>query len=140
MIGSLRKHQSWIWIIAIPVVIVSLISFYSSGGRGGRNQGDLAIGSINGRPIKREEYASARKLASLQSLLRTGQVPRDGQDLKQEVFNRILVEEAIRHYRIEVSSEVTAKFLRNILVGENATLDLPTYQKILANIGTKIPG
>ena len=140
MIGSLRKHQSWIWIIAIPVVIVSLISFYSSGGRGGRNQGDLAIGSINGRPIKREEYASARKLASLQSLLRTGQVPRDGQDLKQEVFNRILVEEAIRHYRIEVSSEVTAKFLRNMLVGENATLDLPTYQKILANIGTKIPG
>ena len=139
MIGSLRKHQSWIWIIAIPVVIVSLVSFYSSGGGGGSG-GGISVGSINGRPIKRDEYASAQKLAALQSLLRTGQVPRDGQDLRQEVFDRILVEEAIRHYRIEVSSEVTAKFLRNMLVGENATLDLATYQKILANIGTKIAG
>lgn len=140
MIGSLRKHQSWVWIIAIPFVIVSFVVFFSPAAKMGGGGERGSYGSINGRPIRAEEFNAARNLATLQSLLRTGQLPREGQELKQEIFNRILIDEAIRHYRIQASPEVTAKFLRNLLVGENATLDLPTYQKILANIATRIPG
>lgn len=141
MIGSLRKHQSWVWIIAIPFVIVSFVVFFSPAAKiRGRDDGGGSFGSINGRPIKRDEFVSAEKLATLQALLRTGQVPRNGQEIRQEVFNRILIDEAIRHYRIEISPAVTAKFLRNLLVGENATLDLPTYRRIIAQIATQIPG
>ncbi len=148
MIGSLRKHQSMVWIIAIPFVIVSLVAFYSSTGPAGRGRGgDLNLGSINGRAISRDEYASASRQVHLQALFRTGKVPQTeqefqqlGMDLKREIYNRILVDEAIRHHRIDVSPEASAKFLRSYLVGEKGTLDLATYNQILANVSKQLPG
>lgn len=149
MIGSLRKHQSWIWILAIPVIIVSFIASDFVMGRSGVRGGDRGgtFGSINGRSIKRDEYMAAEKQAYLQAFLRTGQVPRNEQDfdrmgmnLRREILNRILIEEAVRHYRIEIDRAATAKFLRNMLVGEKNALDLATYKQIITQISSKIPG
>ena len=58
MFGSFRKHQQWIWILGVIVIIPSFVIFFSPdakwnrGFRGGREKVDL--GSFNGKPIQRD--------------------------------------------------------------------------------------
>ena len=61
MFGSFRKHQKWIWILGVIVIIPSFVIFFSpdakwAGGAGGENYN---LGSIRGEPIKLNEFRPA---------------------------------------------------------------------------------
>ena len=62
MFASFRRHQKWIWVLAVIVVVPTMVVFFtdtkSFTDGGNRAQGDF--GSIGGRPITREEYQIGR--------------------------------------------------------------------------------
>src|SRR3954466_9801859 len=75
MFGSFRRHQQWIWILGVIVIIPSFVIFFSPDAkyRGRRGeQGKMDLGSFNGRPIQTEEYSAALNETKLNHFMRSG--------------------------------------------------------------------
>ena len=73
MFGTIRKHQNWLWIVIITVIIISFVVFFSPDVKLGANRTTGGeSGSINGKPIPAEEYQEAYEEAKLSHFMRTG--------------------------------------------------------------------
>ena len=73
MFGSFRRHQKWIWILGVIIIIPSFVIFFSPDAKWhGLKTGKADLGSFSGRPIQREEYLAALKETKLNYFMRTG--------------------------------------------------------------------
>jgi len=63
MFGTIRKHQTWLWVILVAIMIVGLVSFLSPSSRfsGSRQGGNANYGSIDGERLTRDDYADAQR-------------------------------------------------------------------------------
>jgi hypothetical protein len=122
MFGTIRKHQSWLWIIIITVIIISFVIFFSpnaglTGGRATRGE----FGSIDGDPITREQFLEGYRESQLRFLLGYGHMPRPedanrmGFDLEREARTRLFLLKLIKDNQIKVSDEAAAQWLANAL-------------------------
>ncbi len=60
MIGTIRKHSSWLWFIIIVATIVSFVFFFSPSQRmNGGGSGEADLGKIYGKKVTPSEYADA---------------------------------------------------------------------------------
>ena len=61
MIGTIRKHSKWLWVVIITLTVISFIYWGATApgqrGGGGRHSGDF--GSINGKKITQQEFQQA---------------------------------------------------------------------------------
>jgi hypothetical protein len=120
MFQSIRRHQKWLWLVITTLTIVSFVIFFSpqqrqrSGSRSG--SGDV-IGTINGRPITREEYLDTYREAELRYLFSTGNWPRENEMSRQmgimdrETRNRLLLIEKLKEFDIQVSEASIAQWI-----------------------------
>ena len=123
MIGTIRKHSKWLWLIIIFVVIVTFVFWGSQpSGRLGREGGEFNPGSINGEPIKLEAFVAARHEAMLRYRLNNGDWPdndpnakRMNFDLERDTYYRLLLLQKQRDLQIHVSDETVAKVAAEIL-------------------------
>src|SRR5215472_13722360 len=79
MFGTIRKHQTWLWVFIIAIMIFGLIQWQNSlgkSGSGGRGGGDFGV--IDGRPITETEMRHAQMEADLSYFLNTGTWPETG--------------------------------------------------------------
>lgn len=126
MIGTLRKHQQWLWIIIILAIIVSFVIYFSptktplfEGGR------DYDFGSINGHPIARDQFRNAQSEIILFYFLRAGKWPtkeelaQTGFNLEHETYNRILLVEKLNELNVHPTSEAVAKWIADMFRGTN---------------------
>jgi hypothetical protein len=144
MFGTLRRHQNKLWIAAIPFIIVSFVIFFSPNVSfmGGRPKQDM--GSINGRPITREEYFDAQTELAIFVYFRTGKWPQGKADfeamnmnLTREIYNRILLAELIRQQKIDIGSDAVAAWISQVFKqGESQPFDLKAYQNMIKTIGS----
>ena len=146
MIGTIRKHSSWLWIVIAGLTIVSFVVFMGSGparnGGGGGAGGDF--GTIYGRPVTARDFQRAQAEFYLFYWLRNGLFPDKNPDLKREdtereVYLRLLLAGKARQLDIHVGPEalVTAgsDFLRSLgRNGQPVTLD-KFAQQVLAPEG-----
>jgi hypothetical protein len=119
MFGTIRRHQKWLWVVISGVTIVSFVAFFSPQQR--RQRGWTGphdqVGAINGRPINRDQYASAQREAALQYVFNYGQWP--GEDamsrqaglLERETRNRIVLLNEVSDLDIEVSDSAVAQWI-----------------------------
>ena len=78
MIGTLRKHSSWLWFIIITATIITFVFWgtqTSRFGGGGRDSAKAELGVISGRPIEPEDFLAARREVYLRHLFFTGKWP-----------------------------------------------------------------
>src|SRR5260221_13468125 len=61
MIGTIRKHSSWLWFIIITATIVSFVVFFSPSQRMGGGGGNDDFGKIYGKKITKDAYLAARR-------------------------------------------------------------------------------
>jgi hypothetical protein len=66
MFAHIRKHQQWLFIVIIAVVIVSFVVFFTpsvgtGGGGGGGTGSNATIGTIDDQPVTQQEYYDAYK-------------------------------------------------------------------------------
>ena len=117
MFGTIRKHQNWLWLIIIAVIIVSFVIFFSpdakwSGSR--RAAGAFNVGSINGRPIGRDEFMEAYAEAKLNEFFRNngkwpGTEEGSQQGLQRNAVYRVFLVKKLREMGIEVSETAVAR-------------------------------
>ena len=77
MFGTIRKHQQWLWIFIIAIIIVSFVVFFSPDAQmnfGQRN--DLIINgkpvTIDGKPMPQDEFVRAFRETRLSYFFRSG--------------------------------------------------------------------
>ena len=91
MFGTIRKHQTWLWVLIIIVVSISMVVFFSSDVSFTGNQtptGDY--GSINGRPISHTEYVNAYREAQLSEFIQSGKWPGSDETASRRLENQTL--------------------------------------------------
>ena len=119
MFASFRRFQKWIWIFAIIVIIPSFVIFFSDTSfRRGRGP-NVDVGSINGRPITREEFIAARQEARLQYFFNTGTLPdtdeRASTGLNRDAYVRVLLVEKQKELGVKPSKDAVGKYGAELL-------------------------
>lgn len=142
MFGTIRKHQTWLWVIIIAVTVVAFVIYFNPTTRyGGGPPPRTEFGRIRGERITRDKLMAAQKEAMLHYLIRTGHWPdeagRDsGFDVEREAYARLFLLQVARDWKLEVSPAVSAGLAREILrafAGENQPVSVEAFvRQVLA--------
>jgi len=113
MFGTIRKHSTWLWVVIIAFVSVSMVVFFSSDVSlvpGRSSQGDY--GTINGRPITQTEYFNAFQEVKLAYFFQTGKWPAKDESsegrLEGETISRVFLIQKLKEMDIQVSEKAVA--------------------------------
>jgi hypothetical protein len=71
MTGHIRKHQKLLWYFISAAVIISFVAYFNPSSRLEQAGGGGNYGSIDGRPLSRNELVAADRLARLGGYLRS---------------------------------------------------------------------
>jgi hypothetical protein len=148
MIGTIRKHQQWLWFVIIAATIISFTTYLSPSNRnkmgsfhlGRVNEGDF--GSINGEPISREDFNAAEREGKLFYRLRSGTWP-DSAEQKKQIDNyawqSLLLDAEIKNYKVNVTTEAEARFTKELLgVPRDQPMPIDKFQEFVVNeLGAK---
>ena len=119
MFGTIRKHQSWLWIFIIGMTVIGMITWTNQLGKSGNGQQSGGnFGVIEGRAITETEFRNAESEATLQYLVRTHEWPessRSGFDLNRESYERVFLVRKLEQYNIHVDSDTVAQFANVVL-------------------------
>jgi hypothetical protein len=123
MIGTIRKHSSWLWWVVAGLTIISFIWWGANPGTrngGGRNGG---LGVIYGKPISLEDFDLAKREFYIYYWRRTGEFPDHTgslgpKDIERETYVRLLMTDKANQMGIHVSEEAQAagalEFLKSL--------------------------
>jgi len=77
MFGTIRKHQTWLWIILVAIMIVGARQLPVSvvGFSGSRRTGNANFGSIDGERVTQDDYSDAQREVYLRYFLSYGTWP-----------------------------------------------------------------
>ncbi len=145
MFGTIRKHQTWLWVVIISCTIVAFVIFFSPTQKiqGGR---EVNYGSISGTPVTVEDYRNALTEVNLRWLFMRGEWPNEaarqaGFDEMRETYQWMFLVQKQKELGIRVGSETAAQFARRMVreFGRDASVTVPTFVKqVLEPRGIKI--
>lgn len=121
MFGTIRKHQNWLWVIIITVIIISFVVFFSPYSRVNERSGGGNYGSVSGERISREEYADAQREIYLRHFFSNGgqwpdeEARRSGFDPMRETYQWLFLVQKQKDMDIHISSEQVAQFAREMV-------------------------
>lgn len=122
MFGTIRRHQTWLWVIIITLTIISFVIFFSPYARmSGPGRGKVDLGMVNARPISEDEFLAAQRDIYLRYFITNGEWPRDaeakrmGFDANRETYNQLLLIEKMKDLNIQVSDEAVARLAAQVL-------------------------
>jgi peptidyl-prolyl cis-trans isomerase D len=127
MIGTIRKHQKWLWIVIVSITVLTFVVFFSpysrmngGGGGGGREQD---LGTINGQRITQEAFAQAHNEVALRYFFSSGgHWPDDPNrranfDPMREAYFWLLITQKQEENGIHVGADEVAQYARQLLGG-----------------------
>jgi hypothetical protein len=120
MIGTIRKHSKWLWIVIAGLTIISFVFFMSISPvqkGGGAQTGGLGI--IYGREITTAEFARAQGEFYLSHWMRNSRWPdKDGmthEDISKETYVRVLLNRKAAQLGINVGEAEAATAASELL-------------------------
>ena len=120
MIGSIRKHSTWLWWVVAALTIISFVWWganpqtrYGSG----RNAG---FGTIYGKTVTAEAFAAAQREFYISYWLRNGAFPDKNPNITRsemdfESYRNLMLAEKARALGIHVSEEAQAEMAKEVL-------------------------
>ena len=148
MIGTIRKHSKWLWILVAGLTIISFVVFMGSGParNGGMRASGGGYGSIYGQPVTAQEFLRARGDFFIFYWAHYGQWPdKNGSltsdEIERETYIRLVLAKKAEKLGIHIGDDAVAaaagEFLRS--VGRSGqTVSLAEFnEKVLApeNLG-----
>ena len=112
MFGTIRKHSTWLWVVIIAFVSVSMVVFFTDTDLGGGSSSREDLGSIGGRPITHPEYLDAWNEVRLAQFLYTSKWPANDEAssrrLESETISRVFLTQKLKEMDIQVSEKTIA--------------------------------
>jgi peptidyl-prolyl cis-trans isomerase D len=144
MFTTIRRHQKWLWLVIIVLVIISFTIFLdptvSTGGLSGP-AGSENFGTINGRSLSREELMAVYAEVQLRFLLENNRWPdqdpntRMWFDPDQRVRERLILLESLRDLDFQVNDRAVAVWISSLFGnGESGTSSLDAYRQLTEQI------
>jgi hypothetical protein len=122
MIGTIRKHSKWLWLIIIVATVISFVFWGASPSRMGRGadytSGDL--GSIYGHKVTPDAYRNAQLGFYFYYWFRTGEWPDKnpefaGAELARQVYVRLMLAQKANDLGIYVSDDQVVAAANEVL-------------------------
>ncbi|MGB7769328.1 MAG: SurA N-terminal domain-containing protein [Verrucomicrobiia bacterium] len=121
MIGTIRKHSTWLWGIIIVATIITFVFWGTN--PGGSNAGGGAVGnlgSIAGRKVTPDAYFGVERETYINHWLRYHQWPeRDpnysAADLRRDIYLRLMFIQKGEELGIHIGDDVVATVAKDIL-------------------------
>ena len=125
MIGTIRKHQQWLWVLIIAATIVSFVVFFNPSTRyGGQGGGEVRTGetgaSIEGRPITVDELVDAKREELLFYFLQHGEwateekLRQQNYQLDQRAYQRIALIQKAKDLGIVPTAKAAARMVEEM--------------------------
>lgn len=124
MIGTIRKHQQWLWGLIIAATIVSFVVFFNPSTRYGGGGGDTRSGetgaSIEGRAIGIDEFNDAVREELLFYFLQHGEwaspekLRQQNYQLDQRAYQRIALNQKAKDLGIVPTPKAAARMVEEI--------------------------
>jgi parvulin-like peptidyl-prolyl isomerase len=117
MIGTIRKHSGWLWLVIIAATVISFIYWGAGPSRmGGGGDGRVAssdFGTIYGHKVTQQAFMDARNGFDLFYWFRTGEWPEKNQNFSEsdrgrEIYIRLLLTQKANDLGIYVSDDEAA--------------------------------
>jgi hypothetical protein len=133
MIGTIRKHSGWLWLVIISATIVSFVFWGASSARVGTGGGSANLGKIYGKTVSPEQYLSAKKDFYLSYWFGSGHWPDDEAmtptDLEKQVYLDLLLLQKATQTGVQVGEDAAAASAAERLAalgrnGQTITLDM----------------
>jgi SurA N-terminal domain len=122
MIGTIRKHSKWLWLVIITLTIISFIWWGANPATRGdaRNSGDF--GKIYGKKITQQEYLDARNEFKLFYLFHYGVWPEKANvsevETERETYVRLLLiakaQDLGIHVGVDAAATAGSQMLRSL--------------------------
>jgi hypothetical protein len=123
MIGTIRRHQKWLWGVIIAATISTFVVYlnpttkYGGGGSGG-SAPTVDLGSINGEPITLEQLQAAEREAALYFYIRSGNWPGNSEDQRRQLKGLaqqfLLLQSLLKEYKINATTDAAARFVKQM--------------------------
>jgi hypothetical protein len=119
MIGTIRKHATWLWAFLIAAVIVSFVIYFTPTAKlrdrsGGRQE---VFGVMNGHPITRQQYVEAWTEVQLNFFMRYLTWPERAElkkfrfSIARETRGRLVLLEKLRELDVRVDEGAMAEWI-----------------------------
>jgi hypothetical protein len=113
MFGTIRKHQTWLWVVIIIAVSAGMLLLFVEtdvlSAFGARQAARGEFGSINGKAIGQTEFYEAYRETRLQEFMRSGKWPGNEEAvsrmLERQAANRVYIIHKMREMSIEPSDK-----------------------------------
>jgi hypothetical protein len=116
MIGTIRRHQVWLWVIIVAVMSVSLVYYFNPAVRsssGGRSV-DVDLGSIGGQRISQEEFDRAAREVALGYVLNGRRPDLNTPQLRLEIYQNLFLNKKQEELGIKITDEAAANLARRM--------------------------
>ena len=137
MIGTIRKHQQWLWVLIIAATIVSFVVFFNpstkyGGGGGGESRPNETGAFIEGRAITVDELVDAKREELLFYFLQHGDWPNEQKlreqnyQLDQRAYQRIALNQKAKDLGIVPTAKAAARMVEEMFgvkPGETVSAD-----------------
>jgi peptidyl-prolyl cis-trans isomerase D len=118
MIGTIRRHQTWLWAIIITLTIGSFVVFGPTNTRMGNIFGSQKenLGTLAGQPVTRAALDNSVKEVLLDYFLKHDQWPNEQSvDVLREAYWRLMIIQKQKDLGVEVSTEAIANFAHRFI-------------------------
>jgi hypothetical protein len=123
MIGTIRRHQKWLWFLIIGATILTFTVYLSPTAKYGGGPGSSApstapnLGTINGEPITPDQLQAAIREAALYYFFRTGVWPSSEEQRNQLIqlaHQSLMLRSLMAEYKINPTTDAAARFAKQI--------------------------
>ncbi len=121
MIGTIRRHQKWLWAVIITVTVISFVIYFSPYQKMNRGEprGKFDVGTINGSRIGEEAFLNARQEIRLRYFINSGgRVPDDetARNFDRETLQWLYIIEKQEEAGIHVAPDKVADAARQLIM------------------------
>jgi hypothetical protein len=142
MIGTIRKHSSWLWLCIITLTIISFVWWGASPATRNGAGGAAEFGTIYGREVTRDDYLKARAEYSIWYWFRNHQWPSEDAkitqlDMNREIYWRILFARKAAELGIHVGVAETARMANSYLASLGRNHQAATMEELTSLLASK---
>jgi hypothetical protein len=133
MFGTIRRHQTWLWMIIIVPMIVSFILYFNPATKGGGGVsgllkgGQSPYGTIGGQPVTQQQYDNAAADVMFPFVISGRQRPDpNSPEMKYQIYQRLFLLAKEDQLGIHPTADAAAELARRVLysvMGPSAAYD-----------------